>query len=644
MNTKVKRVLPILIIAFSLAYSGVNGQETSSAKAVKYFEKAVDCFRKGDMTACQDDLIKAIQADSTYADPYIMMGDIYQDQGKAELAADYYRRALRFNPEREDIVWSLLANTLYSLEQYAEASIYYEKILNSTQSSQELKTIAEKKLEISLFRKSLIENPVSYNPVNIGKGVNTGADEYINALAADGSGIYFTRRSKNNTDRPREFIEDYYFAAFSADSVKKAVLLDYPPGKQNDAGALCISPDGRLLFFTSCFRADSYGSCDLYYSEKQGNVWSVARNMGSVVNSAYWDSQPSVSPDGKTLYFASSRPGGKGGSDIWKTVRNNNGDWSKPVNIGAPVNTPGEEMAPFIHFDNQTLYFCSGGHPGMGGADLFRSSFINSSWTEPGNLGYPVNSSADELVIIVNAEGDQGYISCNNLEGAGGYDIYRFELSKAARPVPVSYLKGKVYDKSSGLPLEARFELIDIEQDSVIVDARSDRQNGEFLVCLPCNRNYALNVSCDGYLFYSDHFPLSETKSSIDPVVKDIPLEPVAVGKTMILRNIFYDTDQYQLKPESFAELDKLLDFLKNNLSLWIEIGGHTDDQGTEDYNAELSLKRAQAVFQYLIDRGTEPGRISCKGYGESKPVSPNDSEEGRAQNRRTEITIMDAK
>ncbi len=243
----------------------------------------------------------------------------------------------------------------------------------------------------------------------------------------------------------------------------------------------------------------------------------MAKNMGSLVNSDGWESQPFISPDGKTLYFASNRPGGMGSSDIWKTERKSDGSWDKPVNLGKPINTAESEMAPFIHYDNQTLYFSSTGHPGMGGADLFKSVNQNGNWTQPENLGYPINTKADELVIIVDPAGKSGFISSNSLKGYGGYDIFKFELHDAIRPVPVTYLKGKVFDKVSGLPLEARFELIDIKLDSTIVEATSDRQNGEFLVCLPGNRDYALNVSHDGYLFYSDNFPLSEIKSQLDP-------------------------------------------------------------------------------------------------------------------------------
>jgi outer membrane protein OmpA-like peptidoglycan-associated protein/tetratricopeptide (TPR) repeat protein len=633
----------VIVVAISvlLPVFQVNGQEAGKGKALKSFEKAQNYFQKGEWQDCENELLKAIKADSTFAFSYIMLGDVFLETGRPAEAVDQYKKALQFNPENVLVVYNLLGNTLFSLERYAEASGYYEEILGEPGIAPDLKSTIEIKLKNSRVREGLMKNPVPFIPVNPGQSVNTAADEYINSLSADGSGIYFTRRMKNANVQLKEFTEDFYFAGIHGDTFENAVQLDYPPGKDNDAGAICISADGRFLFFTACFRPDSRGSCDLYFSEKKGDSWTAARNLGAHINSDLWDAQPSISPDGRTLYFASNREGSMGSSDIWKTEKTPDGGWSKPVNIGAPVNTVNAEMAPFIHFDNQTLYFSSYGHPGLGGADLFRSVSKSGTWTQPENMGYPINSSADELVFVVNAEGNRGYLSSNHLKNDGDYDIYMFDLYEQMRPVTVSYLKGKVFDKVSGLPLEAKIELIDTGIDSTIADAMSLKQNGEFLVCLPCNRDYALHVSCDGYLFYSEHFPLAEVKSRMDPVLKDIPLEPVATGKTMVLRNIFYETDQYQLKSSSFTELDKLLSFMVMNPVLRIEIGGHTDDEGTEEYNSELSMKRARAVYEYLLNRGIDAGRITYKGYGESMPVGSNETETGRELNRRTEITIL---
>jgi len=642
MNMHTARYFITILFVMIFSVVKISAQGGNSRKALKYMEKAQEFYQQGDWSSCEDELLRVMNADSSITDSYLMLGDVYQETGRSEEAVQMYKRALGFNPEHEDIVLYLLGNTLFSLERYSEALDVYEHLLVMTESNVELRASINNKKQIAEVRKSLMDNPVSFDPVNLGPMVNTTENEYINALSADGSGIYFTRRLKNEEDASRDFSEDLYHAGRTGDSLQCAIKLDYPPGKDNDAGALCISPDGRLIFFTSCFRQDSYGSCDLYYAEKKGDTWSEAKNMGRDINSASWDAQPSFAPDGKTLYFTSNRAGGYGSSDIWKTERTADGEWGKPVNLGLAVNTIATEMAPFIHFDNQTLYFSSSGHPGMGGTDLYKSTRIDGKWSPPENLGYPINSDADELVVIVDPAGEQGYISTNSMEGEGGYDMFRFELHNAIRPIPVSYLKGKVYDKVSGLPLEARFELIDIALDSIIIDALSDRQSGEFLVCLPGNRTYALNVSSKGYLFYSEHFPFTESKTSLEPVLKNIPLEPIAVGKSIILRNIFYETGQYQLKSLSFAELDKLVKFLSENPDLRVEIGGHTDDVGSLDANLTLSLNRAEAVFNYLIENGITTDRITYKGYGEGKPVSPNDSDQGRALNRRTEITVID--
>lgn len=645
MKMNISRVIPGLILFIFLVGIQVIviGQDINSQKALKSFEKALSYFQAEQWKDCESELYKAIKEDSTLADAYIMLGDVLLETGRPAEAVEKYQKSLDFNPRRKEVVYNLLANTLSSLERYAEACQNYEILLGIPGIDPELRTVIEVKLKNCQTRKALVENPVPFEPVNIGPAVNTVSDEYINAVRADDAGIYFTRRMKNPGNRIKEFTEDFYYAGISGDSLDLAKKLNFPPGKDDDAGAICISPDGRQLFFTACFREDTRGSCDLYFSEKTGSTWTTARNMGAHINSDSWDAQPSISPDGKTLYFASNRKGGTGSSDIWKTDRTAEGGWSIPVNVGIPVNTTAAEMAPFIHFDNQTMYFSSSGHPGMGGADLFKSSRENGYWSQPENLGYPINSTADELVIVVNPEGKKAFISSNTIKGNGGYDIFTFDLYDAARPVPVSYLKGKVYDLATGFPLEASIELIDLILDSTIFDARSDSQNGEFLVCLPYNRSYALNVSCDGYLFYSEHFPLTEIKSSLDPVLKDIPLEPIASGKTMILRNIFYDTDQYDIKPVSYPELDKLVYFMEINPVLRIEIGGHTDDEGTEEYNAELSLRRARAVYEYLNSHGIDTVRLTYKGYGESKPVSTNATEEGSALNRRTEITILNS-
>ena len=364
--------------------------------------------------------------------------------------------------------------------------------------------------------------------------------------------------------------------------------------------------------------------------------------MGIRVNSSAWDSQPSISSDGKTLYFASSRSGGKGNMDIWKSTRDDNGIWTAPVNLGDSINTGRDEQSPFIHPDGKTLYFCSSGHPGMGSYDIFYSRMDdNGNWSTATNIGYPINSSDADGFLFVNAIGNKAYFSSEKFGGKGGLDIYSFDLYEAARPTAVTYMKGTVYDSKTKKRLQAKFELVDLSNSKTVAQSESDPLTGEFLVSLPSDRNYALNVSRDGYLFYSENFELKGDHSQLKPFMKDVYLQPIEAGSIVILKNIFFDFDKFDLKPESLIELNRLLDLLKKNPALKIEIGGHTDNKGTAEYNQKLSESRSRSVFDFLVNKGIDKSRLSYKGYGLTKPIDTNDTDEGRANNRRTEFKVV---
>jgi outer membrane protein OmpA-like peptidoglycan-associated protein len=278
----------------------------------------------------------------------------------------------------------------------------------------------------------------------------------------------------------------------------------------------------------------------------------------------------------------------------------------------------------------------------MGGADLFVSRMDNlGNWQKPENFGYPVNTNRDEINLIINAKGNEAFISAERDNGFGNTDIYRFELPPQSRPASVSYVEGKVYDKNSLAPLSASFELIDMQSDLVVVTSVSDPVSGRFLMSLPVDKDYALNVSCKGYLFYSMNFNLNDGHDINNAVKLDVPMQPVAVGETVILRNIFFETDKYDLLPESKAELGKLIAFLSKNSNMHIEIGGHTDNVGSDAHNITLSQNRAKAVYDYLVSKGVSAEKLTYKGYGKSMPVDTNDTPEGRAGNRRTEFKVL---
>ncbi len=312
------------------------------------------------------------------------------------------------------------------------------------------------------------------------------------------------------------------------------------------------------MFFTGCNREGGYGSCDIYFSYLDGDTWTQPRNIGAPINTNNWESQPSLSYDGKTLYFASNRPGGYGDMDLWMS-KLENGKWGTPVNLGDKINTAQSEQSPYIHKDDQTLYFSSNGHIGMGDLDLFMASKqADGTWTYPKNLGYPINSNDDELALTLSGNGIDAYYASEMKGGKGGLDIYKFELPVSARPQGISYVKGNIYDAENKRKLRAKVELIDLATGKPLVETYANRKTGEFLVCLPANKKYALNVAHEGYLFHSENFSLINSPAS-QPFLLDVPLKPIKAGQTVVLKNVFFDTDKFDLREESRAELNKLV-------------------------------------------------------------------------------------
>ncbi|MCF8229878.1 MAG: OmpA family protein [Bacteroidales bacterium] len=616
---------------------------TTSKKAARYYDRAERAYVENKLDKSREYLHRAIVEDSVFIEAWLLLGDIYMDENKPGNAEEAYRKAIGIDPEFFPHAWYFLGNIQLELKKYPQAEESFKSYLEFPDLPAVTITRVQQKLEEIRFRAEAYRNPVPFNPVNLGDTINTPADEYINALSTDEQLLFFTRRIRidENSRTPR-YQEKILFARKQDSLWSQVQDLNIDFQSNLNIGAMIISPDRNYLFFVICTSSMGLGSCDLYYAPRQYDSWGKPVNLGSIVNTGFWESQPSFSSDGRTLYFASNRPGGKGSSDIWKSTIKD-GHWTKPVNLGWPVNTSKEEMAPFIHPDDKTLYYSSAGHSGMGSADLFVSRKDSTGlWGTPVNLGYPINTEEDEINLIVSPGGQQAYISSNKEGGRGNYDIYVFELYDAIKPEPVTYLKGKVFDANTLESLQASFELIDLETQQTRVESFSDKESGEFLLVIPVGQDFALNVSREGYLFYSDHFSLSEVKAKTDPYLKDIPLQPISAGERVILKNIFFELDRYDLKEESRVELKKLIEFLQNNPSLSIEISGHTDASGSDEYNKELSENRARSVYNFLVNNGIDQQRLEYKGYGEEQPIADNKTEQGRAQNRRTEFKILD--
>jgi outer membrane protein OmpA-like peptidoglycan-associated protein len=327
--------------------------------------------------------------------------------------------------------------------------------------------------------------------------------------------------------------------------------------------------------------------------------------------------------------------------DIYMSVMDEKGQFGKAVRLSDVINTKGNEESVFIHPDNQTIYFSSDGHPGLGGLDIFMSRRKpNGEWGEPINLGYPINTFNDENSLLVSRDGKIAYFASDRPGGYGGLDIYTFDLYEAAQPGKTIYVKGKIYDAATKLPLEADVDVVDLQTGNSVVKWVSNKTNGEFFICLPVNKNYAFNTSKTGYLFHSENFAMVE-KKDCQPFALSIPLSPITKDSIVVLRNVFFETNKFDLKDESKSELNKLVDFLNKNPTLKIEISGHTDNIGEKKLNQILSENRSKSVLEYLVSNGIAKERLTFKGYGDSKPVVANDSDEHRQMNRRTEFKVI---
>jgi len=575
-------------------------------------------------------LEKAIVQDPQYIDAYLRLSNIYYKTGNLLKEKDQYLKVIEINPNLPSVYFNY-ANLLMRELNYAEAIVKFNKFIELELNDQKFIDKAKKNIEISAFRDHAMKNPVPFNPENLGEGINTALDEYWPVLTADEQVLYFTRRLDQNPEAKIQYLrynEDIFFGV----NEKNSWPVSNPiPGNINtintNEGAISISPDGKFLLFT-------------IYSELKDGKWFPPKNIGYPINSRSMETQPSISFDGKTLYFSSNRAGSFGNLDIWKSTRQDDGSWGVPVNLGQGVNTPGKEQSPFIHPDDKTLYFSSDYRMGMGDADIYMAVKNDSGIFENAvNLGYPINTDQSEISIFISSLGNKAYFASRREGGIGGLDIYSFDLPEPLRPSPVCYLKGVVYDNDTKAKLEATFELIDLKTAKTVVISKSEVHTGKFLVAIPSDRNYALNVSKDGYLFYSAHLPLKGITSSA--YHKDVYLIPVKVGEKLILNNIFFEFDKADLKPESKVELYKVIELMQKNPAMRVEIGGHTDNQGTDAYNLKLSDDRAKSVFTYLRDvGGIDPARMTFKGFGETQPLDTNDTESGRANNRRTEFKI----
>lgn len=630
-----KGILCLLLLLPAFLFAQEEKVLSTSNSALRFYHEAQIKVNIQDFEAASDLLNKAIAADAHFPEAFQVLADIQRKQKKFAEAEKTYQLVLTLHPRFLSQTWLGLGISQFNQMEYTAAAGCFKNYLDAGQGSTETIAHVRKYLENCRFSIVAMASPKPFNPQNLGPKVNTAADEYLPSVTVDDSTLIFTRRLNNN--------EDFYISSRTMKGWNLARPLDEAINTpEYNEGAGSISADGNDLYYTLCGRPGVIGRCDIYVSHRQSNHWAEPRNLGPEVNTEGWESQPSISANGRTLYFTSSRPGGYGGFDIWKTEKLPLNHWSKPVNLGPEINTTGNEISPFIHPDDETLYFSSDGLPGMGGKDLFYSRRnVSGNWTSPVNLGYPINTAGDESTLIITANGRKGYFASDKLTGSGGFDLYSFDLYAQARPANVSFVKGNIEDEESHHHLDAQVDIVRLNDGKIIYSAFSDKLSGDFLAGLPGGFDYAFNVSRTGYLFYSENISLKDDPSKLLHRI-DIALRHLAAGRKDILKNVFFDTDSFTLKPESKIELDRLVQFLKLNPGVNLEVSGHTDQEGSEAHNLTLSENRARSVVIYLVRKGRiRSARLTYRGYGKTQPIAPNTTEKGRALNRRTEFMIV---
>jgi outer membrane protein OmpA-like peptidoglycan-associated protein/tetratricopeptide (TPR) repeat protein len=639
-----KYYIYLLVMLFSCATIAQPDQwGTKNKKAIKLVEEGMEQARGiNQITGLPNYQAgipyfdKAIAKDPLFIDAYIMKADFAARCGQTEVAMQAYRKAIEIDPNVSSTgyVYYDLAVLEWSVGEYAAALEHGKKFMTFKSANPE--SIEETKWLIvnCEFAIEAIKNPVPFNPVNVGAGVNSEDPEYFPTLTVDQKQLLYTRRVTSPRNGYQQ--EDFFISNDMGGYWGNGSPMPPNINTNNNEGAPTFAPDGRTLIFVGCVDMQNgygegrrgYGSCDLFITEKIGEKWLDPINLPGRVNTANWETQPSLSSDGKTLYFIRGSVKGSGGrnqrnGDIYVSKKQADGSWGEPVPLPKNVNTPYSESSVLIHPDGKTLYFGSNGHIGMGGYDLYMTTLQpDGSWSDPKNLGYPINTAKNEHSLLVYSNGEIAIFGSDRAGGLGELDLYSFVMPESIRPTRTIYMTGTVFDATTNAKLEAEFKLIDMETNQEIVNSFSDRLNGSFLVTLPVDKDYALVVNKDKYHPYSIGFFLTVPENSTDPYHQNVPLVPINSNGAVTLDNVFFDLDSYVLRKESYAVLDQFVLFLKDNPTMKIELQGHTDAQGDDKKNLALSDNRAKSVMAYLIQKGITADRLTAKGYGETKPNS----------------------
>ena len=636
-TTRYHLILVLVLCAVLPATAQWYNPEKVNKKAGEIYAGAYDDAQEQKYGAAIAKINRAISIEPRFVDAYLSRAGIYANLKKYDSSVIDFEKAFEL-----DAVYSTTYLLPYSISLAGLGK--FQPALEAVNRFLQYDKLNSQSIRAGNYRKSVYEFALSYEkehpansyvfaPANLGDSVNSDALEYYPSLTIDGKKLIFTRRLAGD--------EDFYETDLVGNNWTKALPLGGKVNTNLNEGAQNISQDGTWIIFTGCNYPEGQGSCDLYISYQTKQGWSEAENLGPVVNTDYWESSPSFSPDKRDIYFSSNQPGGFGGKDIWVTRRNANGKWGRPQNLGPTVNTSGDESCSFMYADNQTLFFNSNGHKGYGQTDLFYAKKLSdTSWATPVNLGYPINTIDEEGSMIVAADGKTAYYASDRSDSKGGLDLYRFQLRDDIQPPRALWVKGRVFDAKTKAGLPSSVELTEITTRKLISRVQTDEE-GNYLTTLPVGKEYVFNVNRKGYLFFSENYRL--LKGTVDSVfTADIPLQQIEAGAAIVLKNIFFDTKETELNPASITELDKVIQLLNDNPKLRILITGHTDNVGSQQDNLVLSNGRAQAVINYILaSRQVAKERLQSKGFGATQPIAGNTTEAGKALNRRTELSVV---
>lgn len=634
-------LLTIICICFvTIAYSQT---QHGSPKTQKAFTKARELSLFENYSEALDILEKLMKKDPKFIYSYYLASDIHKLQNDTDQQISVLKNACNADmPNLSESLQKLL--TVYYLKgRYQEGLDYYQTLPNEP--TQAYATGLKPILERLNFAVNAISNPTQTTIHEPDSNLNTLYHDYWPSMGVEENEMITSILLCDTLANGSMFCqEDIFYSILENNKWKPVQAIGQQLNTDMNEGGHCLSADGNYLFFTACNRQNGIGSCDIFYCRKRNGKWSFPQPCSSPVNTKFWDGHPSLNGTGSTLYFSSDRGGGQGGKDVWQSEITYLSDGSLHFgdlkNLDPTINSSGDEISPFMHFDSQTLYYSSDGHIGMGRQDIFMASKTTKGWTKPKNMGYPINTHNDEIGFIVNAAGQLAWMASER-NNKTDKDIYSLTIPPSLQPQKVVYYNGIVRDKNTLTPLKAKVEWFNFTTDSAFLNSFSNQNTGEFLVCLKSKANYAIHINKPGYLFYSQFVGLNDSRSIQKPFSVDILLDPIKPGKIMLLDNVFFETNSYNIQAKSFTELEQLTQLLKENPQLKIEIRGHTDNTGSNEYNVTLSTNRAKSVSQYLITQGIKEWRLSYKGYGSSVSIADNSTEKGRSENRRTEAMVV---